>query len=159
MYTPTAQWSFMVNGDYGRGDRTNTNADTTPPTLSPVVYWVGGAGYVKYTPDANDYLAVRYEYYDDHDGFTTTSSVPFSIRNSIPSASFNSSGNLIKPHYNEVTATYQRTIASYMLARLEYRRDMSQFPVYADSTFAAGVKNQNTASISLIFLFDSRNAK
>lgn len=164
MYTPTSQWSFMLNYDYGRGDRTVTNVSTNPYTLSPPVYWTGFAGYVKYSPDANDYFAGRYEYYDDHDGFTTTSSIPRIFSSGgpasfIPSTSFNASGNLMKPHFNEFTLTYQRTLASYLLARFEYRRDSSQFPVYAISTFGPGVKAQNTLTMSLILLFDSRNAK
>ena len=164
MYTPTSRWSFTLNYDYGRGDRTVTNFATNPNTLSPPVYWTGFAGYVKYSPDANDYFAGRYEYYNDHDGFTTTSSIPGIFGSGgpasfIPSTSFNASGNLKKPHYNEFTLTYQRTLASYLLARFEYRRDSSQFPVYAISTFGPGVKSQNTFTMGLILLFDSRNAK
>ena len=112
----------------------------------------------------NDYFAVRYEYYDDPDGFTGTSSIPDGNFNAgpiefIPSNRFNASGGLKNLHFNEVTATYQHTLASYLLTRFEYRRDMSDFPVYAISTFGPGIKQQSTASISLILLFDSRNAK
>ncbi len=173
MYTPTSQWSFMTNFDYGRGDRTVTgfNDTTGVDTLSDPVSWWGIAGYVKYAPDANDYLAARYEYYADPDGFTTTSSIPGcftfdecergplgAIGAAMPTA-FSASGLLKNAHYNEFTITYQRTIASYLLTRFEYRRDMANYAVYAISTFQPGVKYQNTASISLILLFDSRNAK
>ena len=168
-YTPNSKWAFMANFDYGRGDRVAiTNSETTPLTLTAPVKWWGGAGYVKYSPDANDYFAVRYEYFNDPDGFTATSSIPgFSSDPSTQGAAidyiapgaFNSVGNINNLHFNEITATYQRTIASYMLTRFEYRRDMSNYGVYSVSNFGPGAKNQDTAAISLIFLFDSRNAK
>lgn len=151
-YNPTAKWSFMANFDYGRGDRTVTDNETTPFTLSPPVFWTGGAAYAKYAWDDKDYVAARYEYFDDHDGFTTASSVP----------GFPSGGSLAPfqhVHYNEITATYQRAISTHLLTRLEYRRDMASLPVFDFSNFPAGVKYQNTATIGLIFLFDSRDAK
>ncbi len=151
-YNPTSKISFMANFDYGRGDRTVIDSETTPFTLSPPVYWTGGAGYLKFAFDDKNYVAVRYEYFDDHDGFTTASSVP----------GFPSSGSLAPfqhVHFNEVTATYQRTLATHLLARFEYRRDMASVPVFDISTFGNGVKHQNTAAIGLIFLFDSRDAK
>jgi Putative beta-barrel porin-2, OmpL-like. bbp2 len=140
-YNPTAKLSLMANFDYGRGDRFVISG---APGYSAPVYWTGGAGYVKYAIDANDYVAGRYEYFEDHDGFV-----------------FGSTGSPFIPllHIHEVTATYQRTIATHLLTRLEYRRDMSQFPIYQLSNFNTGVKNQDTASISMIFLFDSRDAK
>ena len=168
MYTPNSQWSFMLNYDYGRGDRVSIPCDCDTPTLSDPVSWWGVAGYVKYSPDANDYFAGRYEYFNDPDGFTATSSIPgynydYSPQGSpydyLPSTAFNAAGGVKNLHFNEFTVTYQRTIASYLLTRFEYRRDMSNYAVYALSHFGPGVKNQDTASISLIFLFDSRNAK
>jgi hypothetical protein len=138
-YSPMGKWSYMANFDYGRGDRNITNSEPPPFTLSPPVYWTGLAGYVKYTPNDKNYLAARYEYFDDHDGYTT--------------------GAPIHTHFNEVTATYQRTIASYLLARFEYRRDMASSRYFPLSTFSTPIKYQNTASLGLIFLFDSRNAK
>jgi len=156
MYTPNTQWSFMANYDYGRGDRTVTNSATNPFTLSPPVYWTGGAAYAKYSPTANDYLAARYEYFYDNDGFTTTSSIPSGF---IAPGFLNASFNVKKPHYQEITATYQHTLESYLLTRFEYRHDWSEFPVYAVSSFAHGKKFQDTISLSLILLFDSRNAK
>jgi hypothetical protein len=137
MYSPSkgmlSKWAFMGNFDYGRGDR------TTPVLTVPPVYWTGIAGYVKYAIDANDYVAGRYEYYDDRYGYTTAAPP--------------------KTHFNEFTVTYQRTIASYLLARAEFRRDTSNDNYFPLSGFVPGVKYQNTASISMIFLFDSRNAK
>ncbi len=133
MYTVNPKFSVMANYDYGRGDRTSALLNVKP------VYWTGIAGYAKYTWDANDYVAGRYEYYDDYNGYTT--SAP------------------LHTHYNEFTVTYQRTIESYLLARAEFRRDMASSAIFPISTFANGVKYQNVATIGLIFLFDSRNAK
>jgi hypothetical protein len=150
-YNPTSKLSFLANVDYGKGDKFATNVLSTPGTfpvacattpcvLSPAVWWTGGAGYVKYAIDANDYVAGRYEYFEDHDGFMTATGIP-------------------RLHFNEFTATYQRTLSSHLLTRFEYRRDMSQFPVYQLSSFPTGIKHQDTFAIGLIFLFDSREAK
>jgi Putative beta-barrel porin-2, OmpL-like. bbp2 len=136
---PTSKLSFLFNFDYGRGDRTVIDSEATPPTLSDPVYWTGLAGYVKYAVNANNYVAGRYEYYYDHDGFTTATP--------------------IHTHFNTITVTYQRTLASYLLTRLEFRRDTASQPVYALSNFSNPVSYQNDANIGLIFLFDSRNAK
>jgi hypothetical protein len=133
-YNPTAKLSLMANFDYGRGDRT-----TPILTVSPV-YWTGGALYAKYALTANDYVAARYEYFEDHDGFMTGTTIP-------------------RLHFNEITATYQHTLASHLLSRFEYRRDMSQFPVYELSTFGSPAKHQDTVSLGLIFLFSSADAK
>jgi hypothetical protein len=140
-YNPTSKISFMANFDYGRGDRTfaPNPSELTPAPLNPPVYWTGGAGYAKYAIDANDYVAGRYEYFEDHDGFMT--------------------GTPARTHFHEFTATYQRTIATHLLTRLEYRRDMANQPVYDIGTFPTGIKYQNTVSLGLIFLFDSREAK
>jgi hypothetical protein len=140
-YNPNAKLSLMANFDYGRGDRTITGG-----ILSKPVYWTGGAGYAKYALTANDYVAARYEYLEDHDGVQT--------------AGVGLTGTGIPGiHYHEVTGTYQHTLASHLLGRVEYRRDMSQFPVYEISTFPLGVKHQDTVSLGLIFLFSSADAK
>jgi Putative beta-barrel porin-2, OmpL-like. bbp2 len=137
-YNATSKLSFLANADYGRGDKTSYDLATN--TFSPSVWWTGFAGYVKYAPDDKDYVAARYEYYEDHDDFMTASVFP-------------------RVHFNTITATYQRTISTHLLTRLEYRRDMSQFPVYQLSTFSQGIKHQDTVGIGLILLFDSRDAK
>jgi hypothetical protein len=147
-YNPNSKWSFIANFDYGRGDRNCIDCvESVPSVLSDPISWYGGAAYAKYAPTANDYFAVRYEYLEDHDGTFTASGTP--------------DGNDVFPriHFHEITATYQRTLASYLLARVEYRRDMSQFPVYNISNFGPGITHQDTVALGLIFLFDSRNAK
>jgi hypothetical protein len=125
--SPTDKLSFIVNYDYGRGD---IGTGTAP------VFWTGVAGYVKYAFNEKYALATRYEYYNDHDGFTTG----------------------IPQHFNGFTATFQRLVAGHLLSRVEFRRDMSNQPTFlrgSDSLVTA----QNTVTAGLVFMFDSREAK
>jgi hypothetical protein len=124
-YSPTSKLSLIANTDYGRGDRL---AGVTSP-----VFWTGFAGFVKYALNDKYAVATRYEYYNDHDGFTTGTA----------------------QHFNGITGTFQRTIANHILTRLEFRRDASNRP-----TFMKGnnfpVMAQSTATAGLVFMFDSR---
>jgi hypothetical protein len=118
----------MANSDYGRGDRL---AGVVHP-----VYWTGLAGYVKYAFNDKYAVATRYEYYDDHDGFTTGTA----------------------QNFNGVTGTFQRAIASHILTRLEFRRDMSNRPTFVKGNNVPAL-GQNTATAGLVFMFDSREAR
>ena len=141
-YNLTSKLTFMMNYDYVHGDRMKlvNESETLPIPLSNPVYYTGGAGYLKYAPDTNDYLAARYEYFYDRNNFL---------------------GIGVRPHAHvqEFTATYQRTLASYLLTRFEYRRDMTGDPEFLLDNFGPRVKQQSTFTIGMIFLFDSRNAK
>ena len=144
MYNLTSKLTFMMNYDYVHGDRLSLNG-ATPRALSSPVYYTGGAGYLKYAFDDKNYVAARYEYFYDRDNFT---GIGF--------------GNSLHPqhaHIQEFTATYQRTLASYLLSRIEYRRDMTGDPFFQLSSFNPLVKQQSTITFSMILLFDSRNAK
>ena len=127
-YAPTSRLSFTVNTDYGRGDRM--------PAVAHPVFWTGAAGYVKYAFNEKSAFVTRYEYYDDHDGFTTGT----------------------PQHFNGLTATFQRTIASHIMSRLEFRRDMSNQPSFVKGV-GLPVTAQNTVTAGLVFMFDSREAK
>src|SRR4051812_748127 len=133
-YSPTSRVSFILNGDYGRGDRF-----TAPPTgiLSHPVFWTGVAGYIKYAFTSTSAIATRYEYYDDHDGFTV--------------------GTLTPTHFNEFTATFEKLMAHHIISRFEFRRDMSNQPVFLKGSNP--VLDQNTLTAGLVFTFDSREAK
>jgi hypothetical protein len=133
-YSPTSHWSFIVNGDYGRGDR-YTIPETG--TLSRPVFWTGVAGYVRYAFSNKSALATRYEYYDDHDGFTT--------------------GTLVPTHFNEFTTTLERVVAHHIISRMEFRRDMSNQSVFLKG--ATQVMDQNTLTAGLVYTFDSREGK
>jgi hypothetical protein len=134
-YSPTAKLSFMLNGDYGRGDR--YLIDPVTNTFSHPVFWTGVGGYAKYAFNSTSSFATRYEYYDDHDGFTT--------------------GTLVPTHFNEFTMTVERLMAHHIISRLEYRRDMSNQPVFLKGTNP--VLDQNTLTAGMVFTFDSREAK
>ena len=126
-YSPTSKLSLMANTDYGRGDRIASVANP--------VFWTGVAGYVKYAFNDRYALATRYEYYDDHDGFTTGTA----------------------QDVNGFTGTFEHLIASHILSRLEFRHDMSNHPTFLKGT--TPVLAQNTATAGLVFMFDSREAK
>jgi Putative beta-barrel porin-2, OmpL-like. bbp2 len=104
-YSPTSKLSFMVNGDYGRGDR----IDEGEGVFSKPVFWTGVAGYVMYAVSSTSAFSTRYEYYDDHDGFTTG----------------NPAGGI---HFNEFTTTFERVVAHHIISRFEFRRDMANQP-------------------------------
>ena len=127
-YSATSKLTLMANTDYGRGDR-------IAGVVNPV-FWTGVAGYVKYAPTEEYAFATRYEYYNDHDGFTTGT----------------------QQHFNGITGTFQRMVASHILTRLEFRRDTSSQPTFAKGNNLP-VKAQNTATAGLVFMFDSREAK
>ena len=127
-YSATSKLTLMANTDYGRGDR-------IAGVVNPV-FWTGVAGYVKYAPTEKYAFATRYEYYNDHDGFTTGT----------------------QQHFNGITGTFQRMVASHILTRLEFRRDTSSQPTFAKGNNLP-VKAQNTATAGLVFMFDSREAK
>jgi hypothetical protein len=133
-YSPTSRLSFIVNGDYGRGDRFT---DPLTNTLSHPVFWTGVAGYIKYAFTSTTAIATRYEYYDDHDGFTT--------------------GTLAPTHFNEFTTTFEKLMAHHIISRFEFRRDMSNQPVFLKGSNP--VLGQNTLTAGLVFTFDSREAK
>ncbi len=121
-YTPTSKLSLMWNFDYGH--------DTLFGTGTPV-WWSGIAAYVKYAFNEKYALATRYEFYDDHNGFTT-GGTPQDL--------------------NEFTLTFERTVSKHLITRWEFRRDMSNQPTMLKGS--APVTAQNTASGGLIYLFD-----
>jgi hypothetical protein len=130
-YSPTGRLSFMVNYDYGRGDRI--------PTSSKPVYWTGGAGYVRYSLSGQNAIATRYEYYDDKYGVTT--------------------GGIASPtpqHLHGITGTYEHLLSYHILTRFEFRRDTSNEPAFTKGV--TPVFAQNTATAGLVFMFDSREA-
>ena len=126
-YSPTTRLSLMLNYDYGRGDRI--------AGLPRPVWWSGVAGYARYAFSSRYAVATRYEYYDDHDGFTTGA----------------------VQHLNEFTGTFERLIAGHLITRLEFRRDISDQPSFLKGNLP--VSGQNTMAGGLIFVFDSQETK
>lgn len=133
-YSPNSKLSFMVNGDYGRGDR----VDKGEGVLSSPVFWTGVAGYVRYAFTSTSAFSARYEYYDDHDGYTTG----------------NATGGL---HFNEFTTTFERIVAQHIISRFEFRRDVSSDPVFLKGV--RPVTAQSTLTAGLVYTFDTKVAK
>lgn len=123
----TPKLSLLENYDWGGGDM-------IPGVNS--VHWQGIATYARYAFADQYAFAVRYEYYDDHDGFTT--------------------GTV--QHVNEYTLTLERTFAQHLISRLEFRRDMSNEPVFPRGA-AELIKNQNTLELGLMYVFDIHGAR
>jgi hypothetical protein len=145
MYNLTSKLTFMMNYDYVHGDRLILSEATDPWKLSKPVYYTGGAGYLKYAFNDANYVAARYEYFYDRNGFV--------------SGGYNGTPGVPHAHLQEFTFTYQRTLATHLLTRFEYRRDMSGTPFFQLDDFAHGVKQQSLLTMGMIFLFDSRDAK
>lgn len=123
-YALTRQLSLMANFDYGRGDR-------MPGTADPV-FWTGAAGYLRYAFSQGYAVAVRYEHYDDHDGFTTGT----------------------RQHLNECTSTFERALGTHLLGRIEFRHDHSDRPTMTRDTGTA-TRHQNTVTAGMVFSFDA----
>jgi hypothetical protein len=96
-YTPNAKLSLMANYDYGSD--TFVDESTSPFTVGPKAHWDGIAGYIKYAPNANWYIATRGEYFQDVGGFETG----------------------VSQNMGEFTLTFQRILAGKIMSRLEYR--------------------------------------
>ncbi len=138
-YSPTAKLSFTGNYDYGYDRFVDTT--TVPPILGPRAHWDGIAGYIKYAFNDKWTIATRGEWYDDHDGFTTQAVAQ---------------GTRLR--LSEFTFTLQRMLASKIISRLEFRRDMSDQNVFP---YRAGQfrDNQNTVTVGLVYAFSSADAK
>jgi hypothetical protein len=123
-FSPTERLALMVNYDYGRGDR----LAAVPQPVS----WTGWAGYLRYAFQDRNALALRYEWYNDPDGFTTGKA----------------------QQVKELTGTFEHRVAHNLITRLEFRRDYSN-----QSSFLKGdlpVRGQNTLTAGMTFTFDTR---
>jgi hypothetical protein len=126
-YSPTSRLSLMWNYDYGRGDRMLGVANP--------VFWTGIAGYVRYAFNDRYAIATRYEYFNDHNGFTTGTA----------------------QHLNEFTSTFERKINGALITRLEFRRDMSNRDSFLRGTTPA--RAENTALAGVVYTFDLKELK
>ena len=133
-YTPNTKWAFALNGDYGFGPQ-GWSCEGTCVKAGPQDKWWGAAGYAKYSFNPKSYFAVRYEYYEDPQGYT----------------------GLGANHAQEATGTYAYNLTSGFQVRGEYRYDFASSPIFRRG--AGFVKEQNTATIGFIYSFSSANAK
>ena len=99
----------------------------------PADVW-GGAAYAKYQLTPRTYLAGRAEYLNDNGGLFT------GITNYVEAL-------------KEVTATYDFTLANGFDMRWEFRRDMSNRPIFTTSQPGVFNTDQNTATMGVIWWF------
>jgi hypothetical protein len=154
-YTPNAKWAFQLNGDYGFGPIVYSGtcalakvsqpiSDGGPSTCTPgpTVDWWGVAGYAKYTWSPKTNFVVRYEYFDDPQGYEGLIGLDD------------------RGWAQEVTGTYSYNLTSALLIRGEYRYDFASQPIFEQSrSNGLSVKEQNTATISFVYSFSSANLK
>ena len=126
-FNVTPKLSLLENFDWGGGDM-------IPGVKS--ARWKGIATYARYAFNDQYAFGVRYEYYDDQNGFTTGTA----------------------QHINEYTVTLERTFAHSLISRLEFRRDMSNEPFFPRGV-AELTKNQNTLELGLMYVFDIHGAR
>jgi len=124
-YNATKKLTLMGNFDYGK--------DAQGDSAAPSVWWSGVAAYAKYAFNDKWAVAGRYEFYDDHNGFTTG----------------------LAQHLNGGTFTLEHTVLSHLIGRLEYRNDTSaeKFFVKHDGSLT---NHQDTVTLGLIYTFDSK---
>lgn len=127
-YSPTAKLSLLANYDYGKDNF--VSCCSAPFVVGPEAKWSGLAGYVKYAPNAKYYIALRGEYFDDNQGFST--GVPQEL--------------------NEFTATFQRVLSKALITRLEVRRDNTDSRTFIKDD-GTPVASQTTATLGLIYAF------
>jgi Putative beta-barrel porin-2, OmpL-like. bbp2 len=123
-FSPTGKLSLALNYDYGRGDM--------PIGYITPAWWTGVAGYLRYAFNDEWAWTTRYEYYDDHSGFTLGTAVP--------------------SHMNEVTETFEKKIHKNLITRLEYRYDASNNPIFIKGSSLTD--NQSTLELGLMYVFD-----
>ena len=121
----TKKLTLAANYDYGFGDHMTGVSNT--------VWWTGIAGYFKYALNDKYSISSRYEYYNDHYGFTTGTA----------------------GHIQEVTGTFEHPIATHILSRLEFRHDMANNPMFLKGSSKL-VNEQTTLTAGMVFLFDTR---
>jgi hypothetical protein len=131
-YNPTAKLSFIANYDYG-----HEGIGAAQEKPYSVAKWSGLAGYVKYAPNDKWAVALRGEYFDDNQGWSTGTA----------------------QELTEFTATLQRAFSSKLISRLEFRRDMSDSRTFLRGPNGTGVSGQNTLALGLIYTFSSADAK
>lgn len=121
-YAVNGRLSLMANYDYGF-DR----------IAGARVHWQGIAGYFRV--QANKWLAFapRFEWYDDHDGFTT--GAPQTVK--------------------DFTITSEHKINNGLLTRFEYRKDFSDKHFFI-KPFDRLVRAQSTLSFGLVYAFSSK---
>ena len=125
LLTPSSKFSMYVNYDYGQN-----HAPTTTPLFLHSPHWQGVATSARGQITPNSALVVRYEHFNDNQGFATGSTQTL----------------------NEVTGTYEYKWSAGLLLRSEYRRDSSNVAFFSKGD-TNSVKAQSTLTMGLIAFF------
>ena len=129
----TSKWTFALEGDYVIQ---RIWADAAPGKNSAPAHTWGGAGYAQYQLTPNQYLAARGEYLGDYGSYFT-------------GGLFSGVSEALK----EVTLTYTYNVVDGLQVKTEWRRDWSNVPIFLTSTQNIYSKDQNTATLGLIWWF------
>jgi Putative beta-barrel porin-2, OmpL-like. bbp2 len=121
LLTPKDQFNAYINFDYG----SNKNSDGSKGI------WNGVALAAKLQPTSVFALTPRFEYFSDHDGFSTTAAQKL----------------------KEFTITAEIKMVEGMFTRFEYRRDWSDVKFFERGGNTAGSKNQNTLLVGFVAFF------
>ena len=130
LLTPNSKFNAYINYDYGE-NRDSILAGSGDTKRNS---WQGIAFAAREQVAAAHAVALRYEYFNDPDGFSTG----------------------VTQHLNEVTGTYEYKVPKLpqaLVSRLEYRRDMSNQPFFHKAGGTTFVDAQSTFSIGLIAIF------
>lgn len=129
LLTPNSKLNAYINYDYGQ----NRDAVVKGVGDTHINSWEGEAFAVHDQIKPLHAVALRYEYFNDPDGFETG----------------------LAQHLNEVTGTYEfkfPRLPQTVLSRFEYRRDMSNQPFFKKGADGL-IDEQSTFSIGLIAVF------
>jgi len=138
LLTPNAKFNAYINYDYGQNrDHPYTSGGVSygDKVLS---HWQGVALALREQIAAKDALAARYEFYYDPQGFTTT---------------YYGSATSPRRQFQEYTLTYEHKWVEGLLARVEYRRDWTNFNFFTKGDNAGTVKAQSTLTAGFVAFF------
>lgn len=127
----TPRLTLALEGDYFI-ERMWRNA--APGESSAPSHVAGGAAYAKYQFNPKIAVAARAEYLSDREGL------------------FSGLDQALK----ETTATFDCSLANGFLMRYEWRRDFSNQPMFLTATSGALSRQQNTATVGLIWWFGQK---
>lgn len=128
--TPTPKLSAYINYDYGQ-NRNAVKDESGRFNAGSLGRWQGIAVAAHYQATAKSSLTPRVEYFTDPQGFSTGTAQKL----------------------NEFTVTYEYRMVEGLLARVEFRNDHSNVPVFDKNGKPASAKNQPGINVGMIAFF------
>lgn len=128
--TPTPKLSAYINYDYGQ-NRNAVEDESGKFTAGSLGRWQGIAVAAHYQATSKSSFTPRVEYFTDPQGFATGTAQKL----------------------NEFTVTYEYKMAEGLLARVEFRNDHSDVPVFDKNDKPASAKNQPGINVGFIAFF------